>query len=73
MNVSKLADKTFSELNEIRLAIENNPANQQDGFHRIKPRPRKKLEDLAWAVTIKMQRDKRQQGSELTHNDHPKG
>jgi len=57
MNPSKLADKTFDELDELRSSIENNPDNKQSGFHRYKPYPRKKLEDIAWAVTIKIQRE----------------
>ena len=58
MDRVKLADKTFEELNELSLSIENNPANQQDGFHRLKPRPRKTCEDIAWAITNKLQRQR---------------
>jgi len=54
----KLADKTFEELNKLRLSIESNPANHQDGFHLLKPLARRKCEDIAWAVTIKLQRNK---------------
>jgi len=58
MNRVKLADKTFEELNELRLSIENNPDNKNldGGFHLLKPQARKKCEDIAWAITIKLQR-----------------
>jgi len=52
----KLSNKSFDELNELRLSIENNPDNKQEGFHRYKPYPRKKLEDIAWAITYKLER-----------------
>ena len=56
----KLADKSYEELDELRLSIENDPANKATGktWYLHKPEARKKLEDLAWAVTNKMWRDK---------------
>lgn len=58
MNRVKLSEKTFEELDELRRKIENNPANKQAGFHMFKPYPRKKLEDIAWAVTNKLAKTK---------------
>jgi len=59
MNRVKLSRKSFKELNELRLTIENDPENQQGGFHKLKPYPRKKVEDITWAVTYKLQREDR--------------
>lgn len=60
MDRVKLSDKSFEELNELQLSIENNPANQmpKGSFHKSTPIARKKLEDIAWAVTNKLQRAK---------------
>jgi hypothetical protein len=55
-NRVKLSAKSFEELNEIRLAIENEPANQmpKGSFYLYTPNARKKLDDIAWAVTYKL-------------------
>ncbi len=56
MDSVKLSNKSFEELNSLRLSIENNPANKQVGFHRYNRYARKKLEDIAWAITYKLER-----------------
>ena len=60
MDSVKLADKTFEELNNLRLAIEMNPANKNtNGGWDLHTAPaRKKLDDIAWAITNKMQRQR---------------
>jgi len=58
MNRVKLGDKSFEELDKLRLSIENNPKNRlPDGsFHLYIPSARKKLEDIAWGITYKLAR-----------------
>lgn len=58
MNRVKLSEKSFGELNKLRLTIENELENQQSGFHKLKPYPRKRVEDIAWAVTYKLARER---------------
>lgn len=60
MNSVKLSEKSLEELNDLRLSIENNPDNKQVGFHMFKPYPRKKLEDIAWAITYKLGKNKKE-------------
>ena len=59
MNRVKLSDKSFEELDKLRLEIENNPANKPMGntWYLYKPQARKNLEDIAWAITFKLQRE----------------
>lgn len=59
MNRVKLSEKSFGELNALQLLIENDVTNKQDGFHRYNHYARKKLEDIAWAITLKLQRERR--------------
>ena len=58
-NSVKLADKSFEELKVLRESIENNPINQMpkgESWYLYTPLARKKLDDIAWAVTYKLQR-----------------
>ena len=59
MDRVKLADKTFGELDELRLAIELNPDNKnaKGGWYIHTATARRKLSDIAWAVTMKIQRE----------------
>ena len=56
MDRVKLSYKSFEELNELRLSIENNPKNQTKGFYLYTPEARKKLDIIAWAITNKLNR-----------------
>ena len=60
MNRVKLSYKSYDDLNNLRMLIENNPANRMTGgsFYLYKPSTRKNLADIAWAVTLKLARDK---------------
>ena len=70
MDRVKLADKTYEELNELRLSIETNPANKATGdtWYLHKLEARRKLEDIAWAITNKIWRD-RAEAQEITPED----
>lgn len=60
MDRVKLSYKTFEELNELRLSIENNSSNKSlnGSFHIYKIVARRKLDDIAWAVTNRLARTK---------------
>ena len=62
MNSVKLSYKSFDELNALRLAVENNPTNRNTsgGWYIYNPQTRKKLQDLAWAVTYKLARGRKE-------------
>ena len=54
----KLADKSYDYLDKLRLSIENNPRNKSLGFYKYAPSARKRLSDIAWAITMKLQKDR---------------
>jgi len=62
INRVKLSHKSFEELNAIREVIENDPANlmskDSGSWYIYKPNARKKLEDISWAVTYKLERER---------------
>jgi len=60
MNSVKLSAKSYDELNELRLSIENNPDNRmpKGSFYLYKPYARQKLHAIAWAITYKLGADR---------------
>jgi len=57
----ELSYKSFDEINAVREAIESDPENlmPEGSFYRFKLAPRKKLDDIAWAVTNKIERERK--------------
>ena len=59
---TKLANNyTFEQLNELRKKIENDPQSQNPDYSKgsiylYSPKARKKLDNIAWAVTYKLRR-----------------
>ena len=58
MTRTKLADKSYDYLDKLRLSIENNPRNKAFGFYLYTLPARKRLSDIAWAITYKIQRER---------------
>lgn len=56
MNRVELTTKSFEELNELRLSIENNQTNRlpKGSFNLYTTEARRKLSDIAWAITNKL-------------------
>jgi len=54
----RMCKLTLAELDELRLRIETDPANRMppDSFYIYTRQARKKLSDLAWAVTHKLKK-----------------
>ncbi len=57
MDRVKLSEKSFEELNALRLKIENDPKSKnpdEKSWFIYSKEARKKLDDIAWAVTLKL-------------------
>jgi len=61
----KLSEKSFEELNEIRLKIESDPNSKnpdKKSWFIYSKEARKKLDDIAWAVTLKLKENRKKEG-----------
>ena len=56
-----LSHKNIDNLNTLRQAIENDPANQtpEGSFYKYTPEARKRLSNIAWAITNKLKAKER--------------
>lgn len=56
MNSVKLSEKSFAELDVLRKKVESEGAiTDKNSFYLFDTKTRKKLDEIAWAITYKLQ------------------
>jgi hypothetical protein len=66
MDAAKLYQKySMDELIRMEKDICNDPKNKQDGFYIYTPKARKKLDEIAWAITYHLRDNRRARGENI--------